>query len=144
MCKWCTGQEWTFSWLVLVAFLYRDVLLACVNLNFHVLNVKLNSWPSYCEMCKDVIIRFFFWLWGLSWTMASSFTRFLDHKQRRTAVYRTPLEEWSARRRDLYLTTHNTHNRQISLPPAGFEPTISVGKRPQTDALDCTVTGIGL
>ena len=27
---------------------------------------------------------------------------------------RTPLVEWSARLRDLYLTTHNTHNRQIS------------------------------
>jgi len=30
-----------------------------------------------------------------------------------TTVGRTPLDEWSARRRDLYLTTHNTHNRQI-------------------------------
>jgi hypothetical protein len=24
-------------------------------------------------------------------------------------------------------TTHNTHNRQIFMPPLGFEPTISVG-----------------
>ena len=30
----------------------------------------------------------------------------------------------SVRRRDLYLTTHNTHNRQISIPPAVFVPTI--------------------
>jgi hypothetical protein len=57
--------------------------------------------------------------------MTSSFLRFLDHTQRRTTVGRTPLDEWSARRRDLYLTTHNTHNRQISVPPLGFEPTIS-------------------
>ena len=41
---------------------------------------------------------------------------FLDHTQRRTTVGRTPLDEWSARRRDLYLTTHDTHNRQISMP----------------------------
>ena len=47
--------------------------------------------------------------------MASSFLRFLDHI-RRTTVGRTPLDEWSARRRDPYLTTHNTHNRQISIP----------------------------
>ena len=33
-----------------------------------------------------------------------------------------PLYEWSARRRNHYLTTHNTHNRQTSMPPAGFEP----------------------
>ena len=30
---------------------------------------------------------------------------------RHTTVGRTPLDEWSARRRDAYLTTHNTHNR---------------------------------
>jgi hypothetical protein len=30
---------------------------------------------------------------------------FLDHTPRRTTVGRTPLDEWSARRRDLYLTT---------------------------------------
>jgi len=59
----------------------------------------------------------------------------LDHTQRRTTVGRTPLDKWSARRRDLYQTTHNTHNRQISMPPVGFEPTISAGERPQTYAL---------
>ena len=47
----------------------------------------------------------------LQWAMASSFTRFLDHTQRRITVGRTPLEEWSARRRDLYLPTHNAHKR---------------------------------
>ena len=55
---------------------------------------------------------------------------FLDHTRRRTTVGRTPLDEWGARRRDLYLTTHDTHNRQISMPPVGFEPTISAGERP--------------
>jgi len=64
------------------------------------------------------------------WARASSFTMFLDHTQRCTTVGRTPLDEWSARRRDLYLTTHNTHNRQTSIPPVGFEPTISAGERP--------------
>ena len=55
---------------------------------------------------------------------------FLDHTQRRTTVGRTPLDERSARRRDLYLTTHDTHNRQKSMLLVGFEPTISAGERP--------------
>ena len=63
--------------------------------------------------------------------------------QRRTTVGRTPLDEWSARRRDLYLTTHDTHSRQTSMPPVGFEPTISAGERPQTYALDRAATGAG-
>ena len=63
--------------------------------------------------------------------MERIFLMFLDHTQRRTKVGRTPLDEQSARRRDLYLTTHDTHNRQISMPPVGFKPTISAGERPQ-------------
>jgi len=62
----------------------------------------------------------------------------------RTTVGRTPLDEWSARRRDLYVTTHNTHNRQTSIPPAVFEPTISSGERSQTYALDRTASGTGI
>ena len=50
--------------------------------------------------------------------MEHPFLMFLDHTQRRSTVGRTPLDEWSARRRDLYLTTHHTHNRQISMPQA--------------------------
>jgi hypothetical protein len=45
---------------------------------------------------------------ALQWARASSFTRFLDRTQRRTTVGRTPLDEWSARRRDLCPTTHTT------------------------------------
>ena len=37
--------------------------------------------------------------------------RFLDHTQLCITVGRTPLDKWSARRTDLYLTTHNTHNK---------------------------------
>ena len=60
----------------------------------------------------------------------SSRTRLLDHTQRRATVGRTPLNEWWVRPRDLYLATHNTHNRQTSMPPVGFEPTIAAGERP--------------
>ena len=81
------------------------------------------------------------------WARVSSFTRFVDHThthtQRRTTVGRTPLDEWSACYRDLYLTTHNTRNRQTSMPPVIFEPTISAGERPKTYALDRAATGTG-
>jgi len=42
--------------------------------------------------------------------MEHLFLMFLDHTRRSTTVGRTSLDEWSARRRDLYLTTHDTHN----------------------------------
>jgi hypothetical protein len=39
---------------------------------------------------------------------------------RHTTVGRTPLDEWSARRRDRYLTKINIHKRQTSMPPGGI------------------------
>ena len=53
----------------------------------------------------------------------SSF-RFLDHTKRLFTVGRTPLDEWSARSRDLYLTTHDSHKGQTYLPQAEFETTV--------------------
>jgi len=62
---------------------------------------------------------------------------------RHTTLGRTPLEEWSARRRNLCFTTHNTHNRQTSMPPARFKLTIPANEPPQTHVLDSVATGIG-
>ena len=66
--------------------------------------------------------------------MEHLFLMFLNHTQRRSTVGRTPLDELSARRRDLYLTTHDTYNRQISMPPvgqaAGRSPAEIVGSNP--------------
>ena len=53
-----------------------------------------------------------------------------------TTVGTTPLDEGSARRRDLYLTAHNTHNREASMSPARFNPANPANDRPQTHALD--------
>jgi len=83
------------------------------------------------ETCRRYCVKFnysrrtlgcflFFWRNSPLWTRASSFTRILDHTQRRTTVGRTPLDEWSARRRDFYLTTHNTHNIQTSMLYGGI------------------------
>jgi hypothetical protein len=67
----------------------------------------------------------------------------LRNVSRRAIFGGIPLDEWSARRTDLYLATHNTHNRQTSMPRVGFKPTISTGERPKTYALDRAATGIG-
>jgi hypothetical protein len=67
------------------------------------------------------------------------FTNTLRH----IAIGRTPLDKGSARRRDLYLTTHTTHKRQTPIPPAGFELTIPASGGPQTQALDHAAIAIG-
>jgi len=53
---------------------------------------------------------------------------------------RTPLDELSVRRKDFYLTTHNTRKRQTTMPPGGFKPTNPAGERPQTHDLDGATT----
>jgi hypothetical protein len=49
---------------------------------------------------------------------------------------------WTSYQPDLYLTTHNIHERQTSMPLAGFEPTVPASERPQTHSLDHANTGI--
>jgi hypothetical protein len=60
---------------------------------------------------------------------------------RHTTLGRPPMDERPARCRDLYLTTHNTHNRYTSMPPGGIR-TIPASERPQTHALDRAATAI--
>ena len=83
---------------------YRQTL--CIQ--FIVLKCVLDFPPISSSL---TFIFFFLWRCDPTRVMASSFLRFLDHTQRRTIVGRTPMDEWSAPRRDLYLTTHNTHNK---------------------------------
>ena len=92
---------------------------------------------KYSPSAKDI----YFWSNSPTWARVATFVRFLDHND--TPVGRTPLDEGSARRRDLYLKTHNTDKRQTSMAPAGFEPAIPAGDRPQTLAVDRSATGIG-
>ena len=96
-----------------------------------VVDTKLQLWPaeSFSPGTTQPIVGVYFT--ALYRALASSRTRLLDHTQRHVTVGRSPLNEWSVHRRDLYLTTHNTHNRQTSMPQVGFEPTITAGERPQ-------------
>ena len=81
-----------FIWLSLVHLLIVRTWIQCIK-----------ATSSFLLVC--------FWRDSPQWATASSFTRFLDHTQRRTKIGRTPLDEWSARRRDFYLTTHTTLTR---------------------------------
>jgi hypothetical protein len=73
-------------------------LLALLAHDFlHVSRIRVKS-LSLRLLMSHIYMEHLFWM-------------FLDHTRRRSTVGRTPLDEWSARRRDLYLTTHNTHNR---------------------------------
>jgi hypothetical protein len=73
---------------------------------------------------QSPVVGFSFFVFEVSWS----------HTMTRHSW--TPLDEWSVRCRDLYLTTHDTYNRQTSVLPVGFEPTISAGEWPMTYALD--------
>ena len=127
------------------------------NYYVHIINVLYMVYKSQVVKCRQFFVEklctlwngilvywnYFIWCNSPQWAMAVSFTRFLSHTKWCTIVGRTPLDKWSARRRDLYLTTHNTHSRQMSMPLAGFEPTIWADKWPQTYVLDGAATGTG-
>jgi hypothetical protein len=70
---------------------------------------------------------FFLWRCGPTRAMVSSVLTFMYHTYHIT-VGRTPLDEWSSRRRELNLAKHNTHSRRTSMPPAGLEPPLSAGE----------------
>ena len=93
-----TWQQWTVEHTI------------AVDMDQVWFSAKAKTRKHRADVCLFVCL-FVVWRDSPQWAMTSSFTRFLVHTQRRTTVGRTPLDEWSARRRDLYLTIHNTHNK---------------------------------
>ena len=66
--------------------------------------------------------------------VASCFLRFLGHTQQRTTVGRTPLDDWSARRRDLYLTTLTTDKHPWPRRDSNPQSQQASGRRPTQTA----------
>ena len=115
---------WTFWRTVVPSSSWPSIILGLLDTedrgtNYHLLKYQdldlQYHHPQNLKYCMLWEIYYIFLVWNFSlflgttappWTRASPFTRFLDHTQRRTTVGRTPLDKWSARRRDLYLTTH--------------------------------------
>jgi hypothetical protein len=125
---------------------FRNELSSLAEVSLYLLHRMLEEGKLHGDMgfpsCKWLHFLGFRLLWcrDTSRVMASSFLRFLDHTITHNDAPQSV--EWSARRWDLYLKTHNTHNRQTSITPVGFEPTISAGERTQTYTLDRAATGI--
>jgi len=115
-----------------------------VNLFLHI-----QYWQQLIRLFRlHTAYVFYFLTFLLSFLALSSFypltvgvevTAVLDHTLRHTyTLDRTPLKEGSARRGNPYLTTHNAHKKQTSLPRRDSNP------RPQNHALDCATTRIGI
>ena len=101
----------------------RQGVWSPLNENILWSSVAVKAW-KYRRPIFDVIL--------LSWRGSPKRARaaLFCHTQWHTTVGRTSLYGWSARRRDLYLTTHSTHKRQTPIPPMGFEPAVQVSRRP--------------
>ena len=110
--------------LVILCSLSLAIILPLVD-KFR--RITLYVWTSKSSGQKNI-----FFLHGTTAALGPGPPRYLGFTitLRHTTLGRTPLDEWSARRRDLYLTTHNTHEGKTSVPPAGFEPAIPASERP--------------
>jgi hypothetical protein len=65
-----------------------------------------------------------------------------SHLVRHITLGRTPLHEWSARRREFCLTEYNTQERETPVSMEGFVLATPASKRPQTHASDRVAIGI--
>jgi len=108
---------------------YRRILCQLLKLRFGytfylhfcvLLKILINYFTNSINKLKLLIPPPLFGAAAQRGPMASSCSRSLGHTQWRTAFGRAPLDEWSARIRDLYLTTRNTYNRHTSLPPRWY------------------------
>ena len=90
------------------------------------------SYTCRCILPMEYWKGFFLWRCEPTRVMASSFLRFLDHTQRRTTVGRTPLDEWSARHRDLHLT-NTQHSQQTNIHAPGGIRTHALSRRAAED-----------
>jgi len=104
-----------------------------------------NRWVYTAERGTTLLSFLSFLVWPLlpihrsSWRPLFDLIAFSDTH----TVGRTPLDEGSARHRDLYLITHNTQKSQTTIPPKRCEPAVPASVRPQTHALDRAATVIG-
>ena len=72
-----------------------------------------------------------------------SLSKLHNYVIRHTTLGKTLLDDTSSRRTDLCLTTYNTHMRQTSVTPAGFELVVPASEPSLTHALNRAATEIG-
>ena len=84
--------------------------------------------------CPNEDSRYFFFCGAATqrWSWFPHSWGFLDHTQRRTTVGRTPLDEWSARRRD-HLPDNTQHSQQTNIHAPGGIRTHDLSRRAAAD-----------
>jgi len=85
-------------------------------------HLQSTNWPTF-----PCYVRFFSWPKSPSRPrppLRGSLTTL-----RHTTCGRTPLDDQSARRRNVQVKTQSIHKRQTSISPAGFEPAIPASER---------------
>jgi hypothetical protein len=101
--KWCRISTWilrcSFHCLKYSMYIITDILNFFIIFFFHDATAPSGAGSLHCRV------------------FVITFTR-------HTTIIMTPLEEWSAQRRELYLTIHNTHKRKTSMPLKWFKPEI--------------------
>jgi len=103
------------------------------------------SWTKITDTIREdlLLLRFtffsFFWHNSPQWAKVSSFTRFLDHTQRRTTACRTPLDKRSDHLR--HLPDKKQHSQQTDIHAPGGIRTHNPSRRV---ALERAANGTGL
>jgi hypothetical protein len=89
----CNRTAWTTTFSQVCNWVYLDISSNVFLFVIPPLSVPLDLAPFLSRHFPFASLPPF-WLNSPKWARASSFTRFLDHTQRRTTVGRTPLDEW--------------------------------------------------
>jgi len=111
MCNLCYNTNLSHYDVVFIVIIIKGTVLC------------LRSVLNRFRMILIIAIIHFFFLWRCDPSrVMASFLMFLDHTQWRTTVGRTSLYEWSARRRDLYLTTQHSQQTNIHAPQLDSNP----------------------
>jgi len=90
--------------------------------------IRWEGWAAITDVTSHLIFvpeETFFLSSFLFWSLLTTHCKYRGlwlHRVtlRHTTHGRTPLDKWSARRTDLYLTTHTTHKRQTPMSPGGI------------------------
>jgi hypothetical protein len=112
-----------------------EMHIFCIEFSSHCLR-------NMVSRCGDLFLLL--WRHRQTPARAATFVKFLARTQWHIIIGSIPLDKWSARRRELYLTTYNTYKTQTSVHLARFEAAIPAGERLQTHGLDRSATGINV
>jgi len=140
-----------YFFIFFVFFIVQSFDTCCTDFALFILIFYITKPQSSSNMCSNLrsgllnakVLYIAIYPGGPATPLCRGFTMTI---RRHTTLGRTPLDEWSGRRRDLYLITYNTYKRQRSTPPPnlrlGFELAVPASERPKTHALDRTATGV--